>query len=94
MMLGQTLPLRRLVLGCLLAGVTALPAILSAHEIPNDVTIQTFVKPDGERLELLVRVPLIAIRDIIIPQKDADNIDLGRSDRQLNDAAQSRRATE
>ena len=86
-MLGQTLSIRRLVLGCLLAGIAALPAILSAHEIPNDVTIQTFVKTDGQRLELLVRVPLIAIRDIIFPQKDADNIDLGRSDRQLNDAA-------
>ena len=86
-MLGQTLPLRRFVIGCFLAGMAALPAILSAHEIPNDVTIQTFVKPDGQRLELRVRVPLIAIRDIIFPQKDADNIDLGRSDRQLNDAA-------
>lgn len=86
-MVVRTLPLRRLALGCLLALIAALPAVLTAHEIPNDVTIQTFVKPEGQRLELLVRVPLIAIRDIIFPQKDADNIDLSRSDRQLEDAA-------
>jgi len=30
----------------------ALPNSVSAHDIPNDVTVQTFVKPDGNRLRL------------------------------------------
>src|SRR5262249_8356575 len=38
-----------------------------AHDIPNDVTVQTFVKPDGSRLRVLVRVPLQAMRDMDYP---------------------------
>ena len=36
----------------------ATPPTLAAHEIPNDVTVQAFVKPSGDRLNLLIRVPL------------------------------------
>ena len=43
------------------------PAAPAAHDIPNDVTIQTFVKPDGPRLRVLVRVPLAAMRDMDYP---------------------------
>jgi hypothetical protein len=60
---------------------------IAAHDIPNDVTIQTFVKPEGPRLRLLVRVPLIALRDIVWPMKAADTLDLSRADRDLHDAA-------
>ena len=80
---------RRLGAACLLALALAAgaTAVVSAHDIPNDVTIQTFVTPEGQQLRLLVRVPLIAIRDIIFPQKDADNIDLSRAEPQMRDAA-------
>ena len=48
-------------------GVLALIALLlaavtsnaRAHDIPNDVHIQAFVKPEGQQLQLLVRVPLV-----------------------------------
>jgi hypothetical protein len=70
-----------------IAAACALPALLSAHDIPNDVTIQTFVKPQGQQLQVLVRVPLVAMRDMTWPQKDPDNLDLSRSDPQLHDAA-------
>lgn len=79
--------LRRVAAACLLAVLAAVPLILSAHEIPNDVTMHAFVRVEGSQVKLYVRVPLIAIRDIIIPQKDADNIDLSRADSQLHDAA-------
>jgi len=79
--------LRRVLAASLLAVLAAVPLVLSAHEIPNDVTIHTFVRVEGSQVRLYVRVPLIAVRDIIIPQKDADNIDLSRSDSQLHDAA-------
>jgi hypothetical protein len=46
-----------------------LPAALLAHDIPNDVTIQVFLKPAGHRLNLLVRVPLKAIRDVDFPSR-------------------------
>jgi len=40
-----------------------------AHDIPNDVAIQAFVKPSGQHLEMLMRVPMIAVRDIVFPEK-------------------------
>jgi len=70
-----------------MAVACALPTLLSAHDIPNDITIQTFVKPDGQQLQLLVRVPLLAMRDMTWPQKDPDNLDLSRAESQLRDAA-------
>jgi hypothetical protein len=41
-----------------------------AHEIPADVVIQSFVKPDGRRLTMLVRAPLAAMRDVVFPTRD------------------------
>jgi hypothetical protein len=35
-----------------------------AHDIPRNVTVQAFAKPEGPRLRLLVRVPLKAITDV------------------------------
>ena len=37
-----------------------LPWCAPAHDIPNDVTVQAFVKPEGQQLHVLVRVPLEA----------------------------------
>jgi hypothetical protein len=34
-----------------------------AHEIPADVTVQAFVRPDGGTLRMLLRVPLVTLRD-------------------------------
>lgn len=38
--------------------------VVRAHEIPNEVTIRMFFKPEGERLRVLVRAPLDAMNDI------------------------------
>jgi hypothetical protein len=63
----------------------------AAHDIPNDVTVQTFLKPDGQRLRLLVRVPLGAMRDIDYARPSGatnrDLLDLARAERSLRDAA-------
>jgi hypothetical protein len=58
-----------------------------AHEIPNDVTVQTMLKPEGQRLRLLVRVPLVAMRDMSFPQRGIDRLDLARAEQTLRDAA-------
>ena len=39
----------------------------AAHEIPSDITVQALVKPEGQRLRLIVRVPLRAMRDVNFP---------------------------
>ena len=63
----------------------------AAHDIPNDVTVQTFLKPEGQRLRLLVRVPLGAMRDMDYPRPpgatNGDLLDLTRAERSLRDAA-------
>ena len=66
-------------------------AVPAAHDIPNDVTIQTFLKPEGPRLRLVVRVPLQAMRDMDYPKPrgatNTDLMDLARADATLRDAA-------
>src|SRR5882724_9321510 len=58
-----------------------------AHDIPNDVTAQVFVKPHNDRLNVMVRVPLKAIRDINFPERGPGYLDLDRTDPLLSDAA-------
>jgi hypothetical protein len=67
--------------------VLALPLRPQAHEIPNDVTIHVFLRPEGQRLRLLVRAPIAAMRDILFPTRDENNIDLTRAEPAVRQAA-------
>ncbi len=67
--------------------ILVLPLRTAAHDIPNDVTVHAFVKPDGERLHLLVRVPLKAMRDVDYPRRGAGLLDLALADASLRNAA-------
>jgi hypothetical protein len=64
------LPARGHALLIALAAVAA-PAGALAHEIPRQVTVRAFVRPDGNRLLLVVRVPLEAMRDVAFPLRGA-----------------------
>jgi hypothetical protein len=59
----------------------------SAHDIPSDVTVQTFVKPEGTSLRLLVRVPLKAMRDVNFPLRGPGFLELSNVEGFLHDAA-------
>jgi hypothetical protein len=59
----------------------------AAHDIPNDVAAHVFVKPSGGQLQLLVRVPLRAIRDIDFPDRGKGYLDLEKLVPALPDAA-------
>jgi hypothetical protein len=63
------------------------PRSASAHDIPNDVTVQAFVKPSGERLNVLVRVPLNAMRDTEFPEHGPGYLDLDQIEPSLREAA-------
>src|SRR5918993_1271653 len=65
----------------------ALPQIAWAHDIPADVTVQAYVKPAGDRLQLLVRVPLKAMRDVDYPRRGPGFLDLARALPALEHAA-------
>src|SRR5712692_2478492 len=71
----------------LAAVLLAQAGIAAAHDIPSDVTVQVFVKPAGERLQLLVRVPLRAIRDLDFPARERGYLDVEKLAVQLPDAA-------
>ena len=82
---GGTLALIAVVAGLMFA----LPAKQSAHDIPGDVTVQAFVKPEGQRLRLLVRVPLEALSDMAFPTVGPGYLDFetARRRNELNEAA-------
>jgi len=59
-----------------------------AHDIPADITIHSFFKPEGQRLHFLLRVPLKAMKDIEFPKRGPGYIDLDRADQYLRDGAE------
>jgi hypothetical protein len=69
----------------LAAAFVALPA--SAHDIPNEVTVQTFLRPSGKQLDLLIRVPLQSLRDINFPERPSGYLDVTRAEALLPEAA-------
>jgi HupE/UreJ protein len=76
---------RRELRAAALLGLALLPA--QAHEIPADVAVHAFLKPEPGRLRLLVRVPLEAMRSDEIPLRGPGLLDLAKADPALRDAA-------
>src|SRR5215813_2716998 len=76
-------PLRRLAVALIALFAWAItcastsPAL--AHDIPADVKINAFFKPAGNRLELLVRLPLASLIDTDFPMRGAF-LDIARAD--------------
>lgn len=58
-----------------------------AHEIPSDVTVQAFVKPEGGTLRMLLRVPLAAMRDYDFPARDPGYLNISEADELVRESA-------
>jgi hypothetical protein len=71
-------------LGALAAGGIATAA---AHEIPAHVTILGFVRPEAQRLQLLLRVPLGVMRDYDFPLRDGTSLDITAADSLIREGA-------
>lgn len=71
----------------LLALLCLTPVGLGAHDIPADVLVQLFFKPDGQQLHLLVRAPMSAMRDIEFGLSGPGYLQLDTIDPHLQDAA-------
>jgi len=80
--------LRRALRGVLALLVWALALPAPAHDIPADVRVQAFVRPEGQRLRLLIRVPLGAMNEVDLPLRGPGYLDLARADAALRVAAQ------
>ena len=59
-----------------------------AHFIPRDITVLSFVKPEGQTLKMLIRVPVKGIEDVEVPRRAQEYVDLTRIDQALRDTAQ------
>jgi hypothetical protein len=64
------------------------PQRAAAHEVPSEVTVISFVKPEGKTLTLLVRAPMESLRDVDVPLKPNGFLDLSRIEAPLQHAAQ------
>lgn len=61
--------------------------IAAYHDIPADATVQMFVKPEGTRLRVLIRVPLESMQEMDFPQFGPGYLDIANADDDLRDAA-------
>ncbi len=65
----------------------ALPLGAPAHDTPADVTVQAFLKPEGQTLRLLLRVPLTAMQDINFPTRGPGYLLIDEADTELREGA-------
>ena len=62
-------------------------SVVAAHDIPASVVVQAFVRPQGNTLRLLVRVPLGAMRDVELPLRTDGTLDIGKAGEAARNAA-------
>lgn len=71
-----------------LLGLLSLASLSTAHEIPSRVTVYAFVKPEGNVLTALLRVPMEAFSEISFPLRGPGFLQLSEAEFSLRDAAQ------
>jgi HupE/UreJ protein len=75
----------RCVLALLLA--LTLQADLVAHDIPDEIVVQSYVRPQQNQLQVLLRVPLLAIADANLPKDGTGYLAMPYIDAALREAA-------
>jgi HupE / UreJ protein len=64
-----------------------LQAALGAHDIPDEIVLQSYVKPQQDRLQVLLRIPLIAVADANLPKDGTGYLAMRYLDPALREAA-------
>jgi hypothetical protein len=64
-----------------------LEAVLGAHDIPDEIVLQSYVKPEQRRLQVLLRIPLLAITDANLPKDGTGYLAMPYLDPALREAA-------
>jgi hypothetical protein len=62
------------------------PTAAWAHDVPSEIIVRAFAKPEGNRLEVAVRVPLILLSRLDLPKRGPGYLDLDRIDPALDRA--------
>lgn len=85
---GRRLIARRVAIAtlALLATAALAPSAALAHDVPNEIIIRGFAKPEGNRLQVAARVPLILLSQLDLPKRGPGYLDLDRIDPSLDRA--------
>ncbi len=67
--------------------VLFVPTLTQAHDIPSRVTVYAFVKPEGNQLSALLRVPMEAFGEIVFPLRGPGYLQFSAAERDLAEAA-------
>ena len=71
-----------------IAALFCQPGTATAHDLPGKLTVLMYVKPQaGDRLDVLLRVPMEALTEVQFPVRGQGNLDFERADAALLDAA-------
>ncbi len=63
-------------MACAAALLAGLIAPSAAHDIPNDLRVHAWMRAEGERLQVLVRVPLALLLNLNLPKRGVGYLDL------------------
>ncbi|HYT96707.1 MAG TPA: HupE/UreJ family protein [Casimicrobiaceae bacterium] len=58
-------------------------------DLPSEIVLQGFLKPEGSRVRLLLRVPLVLLSNFALPQRGPGYLDLAHAADRLNEVAQA-----
>ena len=89
MIFKRIITLRSIARG-VIAGIltTLISSVANAHDIPSQVTLQSFVKPESNQLKVLIRIPMDALSEISFPTRGPGYLLFSEAERTLRDAAQ------
>src|SRR5262245_12973893 len=66
----------------------------TAHDVPEQVVLHGFVKPEGNRLHLVVRLPTVLLLGMNLPKRGPGYLDLAQIDEPVLQAAAATTAKE
>src|SRR5688572_4045546 len=64
-----------------------LPAPATAHDVPDEIVLHAFVKPEGDRLHFLVRLPLVLLQSMGLSTRGPGYLDLSSVEEKFQAAA-------
>ena len=67
--------------------VLVLQGALGAHDIPDEIVLQSYVRPEQNRLQVLLRIPLLAVADANLPKDGPGYLAMQYLDPALGEAA-------
>ena len=67
--------------------VLVLQGALGAHDIPDEIVLQSYVSPEQNRLQVLLRIPLLAVADANLPKDGPGYLAMQYLDPALGEAA-------